>query len=138
MPVKIVVEEESAVLRLPGSRERREALNADHSEMCKIGTKGAIYEGVAGKLRDMVDEALTEYESNTAAGAQNDVCILRKSRTIRAYLLCSFSRLRGLSKDDHQVRCSHHRLNVAEPQTPQMYREGRLLRSPSEVRLLRS
>lgn len=73
VPVKIVVEEESAVLRLPGSRERREALNANHSEMCKIGTRGAIYEGVAGKLRDMVDEALDEYETSAAARTRSNV-----------------------------------------------------------------
>ncbi|KAF2867591.1 SH3 domain-containing protein [Massariosphaeria phaeospora] len=66
----IVVESESAVLNLPGSRERREALNADHSSMCKIGTKGDMYEGVMGKLRDMVDDALDEFEGKQGAAGQ--------------------------------------------------------------------
>ena len=32
--------------------------------MCKIGHKGPMYDGIAGKIRDMVDEALDWYEAN--------------------------------------------------------------------------
>jgi hypothetical protein len=33
--------------------------------MCKVGQKGPIYDGIVGKIRDMVDEALDWYaESN--------------------------------------------------------------------------
>lgn len=70
-----MVDRQSAVLELGGSRERREALNADHSAMCKIGTKGPMYDGIVGKIKDMVDEALDWYESNNPlnGAVQNQV-----------------------------------------------------------------
>lgn len=71
-----MVDRQSAVLELAGSRERREALNADHSSMCKLGNKGPMYDGIAGKIKDMVDEALDWYDSKSDSlnsVAQNQV-----------------------------------------------------------------
>jgi hypothetical protein len=68
-----VVEHESAVLNLPGSRERREALNEDHSSMCKIAKRGDAYEGVVGKLRDLCDEALDWYEAKGGGAVPSNV-----------------------------------------------------------------
>lgn len=70
---EIVVDRQSAVLNLGGSRERREALNADHSAMCKIGQKGPIYDGIVGKIRDMVDEALDWYDGSNNIFLSPDV-----------------------------------------------------------------
>jgi hypothetical protein len=49
---------------LPGHRELRVDLNCDHSAICKIGTKGAKYDGVICHLREIVDKALDWYESH--------------------------------------------------------------------------
>jgi hypothetical protein len=35
--------------------------------MCKIGTKGDMYEGVMGCIRDMVDDALDEQPVKSAS-----------------------------------------------------------------------
>ncbi|KAI9886848.1 MAG: hypothetical protein M1823_001347 [Watsoniomyces obsoletus] len=54
---EIVVDEDSAVLSLPGHRERRLGLNADHSSMCKIARKGDVYKGILANLRRLVKGA---------------------------------------------------------------------------------
>ncbi|KAI9767029.1 MAG: hypothetical protein M1840_005988 [Geoglossum simile] len=54
----IVVDEQSAVLGLPGTRETRLKLDADHSAMCKIGTKGPMYKLVKGNIKRLADQAL--------------------------------------------------------------------------------
>ncbi|KAI9799656.1 MAG: hypothetical protein M1833_003972 [Piccolia ochrophora] len=56
----IVVDEDSAILLLPGTRERRLPLNADHSGMCKIARKGDLYEGVMANLKRLVRGAINE------------------------------------------------------------------------------
>ena len=39
--------------------------------MCKIASKGPVYEGIVGKIRDMVDEALDWYEAKVPPGANS-------------------------------------------------------------------
>ena len=77
--LQIVVDRQSAVLNLGGFRERREALNADHSAMCKIGNKGPMYDGIVGKIRDLVDEALDWYEARCPPDGANDVSFRLKA-----------------------------------------------------------
>ena len=83
---QIVVDRQSAVLNLGGFRERREALNADHSAMCKIGNKGPMYDGIVGKIRDLVDEALDWHEEQCPSYGANDV-----SFRLKAYLSPSWA-----------------------------------------------
>lgn len=54
----MIVDRDSAVLGLPGSRETQLTLDADHSTMCKIGTKGPMYRIVMGNIKNLVDQAL--------------------------------------------------------------------------------
>lgn len=55
---QIVVDEQSAVLGLPGPRETRLKLDTDHSGMCKIGYKGPMYKLVKGNIKKLVNQAL--------------------------------------------------------------------------------
>jgi tetratricopeptide (TPR) repeat protein len=52
------VDEESAVLGLPGNRETRLKLDADHSQMCKIGSRGPMYKLIKGNIKQIVDQVL--------------------------------------------------------------------------------
>lgn len=52
------MDEESAVLGLSGLRETQLKLDADHSKMCKIGTRGPMYHLVKGNIKQLVDQAL--------------------------------------------------------------------------------
>ncbi|PKX88712.1 LipA and NB-ARC domain protein [Aspergillus novofumigatus IBT 16806] len=54
----LVVDEESAVLGLPGNRETRLKLDADHSQMCKIGSRGPMYKLIKGNIKQIVDQVL--------------------------------------------------------------------------------
>jgi tetratricopeptide (TPR) repeat protein len=54
----MVVEEESAVLGLTGLRETQLVLDADHKGICKIGSRGHMYNMVKGNIRSLVDQAL--------------------------------------------------------------------------------
>ncbi|KAL4895293.1 hypothetical protein BDV59DRAFT_191803 [Aspergillus ambiguus] len=54
----LVVDEESAVLGLPGNRETRLKLDADHSQMCKIGSRGPMYRLIKGNIKQIVDQVL--------------------------------------------------------------------------------
>ncbi|KAI9374141.1 hypothetical protein BJX61DRAFT_499713 [Aspergillus egyptiacus] len=54
----LVVDEESAVLGLPGQRETRLKLDADHSAMCKVGTRGAMYELIKGNIKQIADQVV--------------------------------------------------------------------------------
>ncbi|KAJ5211396.1 Tetratricopeptide-like helical [Penicillium cf. griseofulvum] len=54
----LVVDEESAVLGLSGLRETQLKLDADHSQMCKVGTRGAMYRLIKGNIKQLVDHAL--------------------------------------------------------------------------------
>ncbi|RAL08889.1 LipA and NB-ARC domain protein [Aspergillus homomorphus CBS 101889] len=54
----LVVDEESAVLGLPGQRETRLKLDADHSQMCKVGTRGAMYKMIKGNIKQIADQVL--------------------------------------------------------------------------------
>ncbi|KAE8153121.1 lipa and NB-ARC domain protein [Aspergillus avenaceus] len=54
----LVVNEESAVLGLPGNRETRLKLDADHSQMCKIGNRGAMYKLIKGNIKQIADQLL--------------------------------------------------------------------------------
>ncbi|KAF7164161.1 hypothetical protein CNMCM5623_008851 [Aspergillus felis] len=54
----LVVEEESAVLGLPGNRETRLKLDADHSQMCKVGSRGPMYKLIKGNIKQIVDQVL--------------------------------------------------------------------------------
>ncbi|KAL2817671.1 hypothetical protein BDW59DRAFT_152466 [Aspergillus cavernicola] len=54
----LVVDEESAILGLPGQRETRLKLDADHSAMCKVGNRGALYRLIKGNIKQMADQVL--------------------------------------------------------------------------------
>lgn len=54
----MIVDRDSAVLGLPGSRETQLTLDADHSAMCKIGTRGPMYRIIMGNIKNLADEAL--------------------------------------------------------------------------------
>ncbi|PYH98097.1 lipa and NB-ARC domain protein [Aspergillus ellipticus CBS 707.79] len=54
----LVVDEESAVLGLPGQRETRLKLDADHSQMCKVGSRGAMYKIIKGNIKQIADQVL--------------------------------------------------------------------------------
>ncbi|KAE8349594.1 lipa and NB-ARC domain protein [Aspergillus coremiiformis] len=54
----LVVNEESAVLGLPGNRETRLKLDADHSQMCKVSTRGAMYKLIKGNIKQIADQLL--------------------------------------------------------------------------------
>ncbi|PYH81327.1 lipa and NB-ARC domain protein [Aspergillus uvarum CBS 121591] len=54
----LVVDEESAVLGLPGQRETRLKLDADHSQMCKVGARGAMYKMIKGNIKQIADQVL--------------------------------------------------------------------------------
>jgi tetratricopeptide (TPR) repeat protein len=53
-----VVDEESAVLGLSGLRETQLKLDADHSQMCKVGARGPMYRLIQGNIKQLVDQAL--------------------------------------------------------------------------------
>lgn len=53
-----MVDEESAVLGLSGLRETQLKLDADHSQMCKVGTRGPMYRLIKGNIKQLVDQAL--------------------------------------------------------------------------------
>ncbi|CAG7945963.1 unnamed protein product [Penicillium nalgiovense] len=55
---KLVVDEESAVLGLSGLRETQLKLDADHSQMCKVGSRGPMYHLIKGNIKRLVDQAL--------------------------------------------------------------------------------
>ncbi|KAF4770142.1 hypothetical protein HAV15_012043 [Penicillium sp. str.  len=55
---KLVVDEESAVLGLSGLRETQLKLDADHSQMCKVGARGPMYRLIKGNIKQLVDQAL--------------------------------------------------------------------------------
>ncbi|KAL3417461.1 NB-ARC domain-containing protein [Phlyctema vagabunda] len=57
----VVVERDSAVLGI-GSREFVVPLDADHSAMCKIGTRGQRYKHVKGNIKTLVDGALVSMQ----------------------------------------------------------------------------
>lgn len=52
------MDEESAVLGLPGNRETRLKLDADHSQMCKVGSRGPMYKLIKGNIKQIVDQVL--------------------------------------------------------------------------------
>lgn len=52
------MDEESAILGLPGNRETRLKLDADHSNMCKVGKRGAMYKLIVGNIKQIVDQVL--------------------------------------------------------------------------------
>ncbi|OQD97009.1 hypothetical protein PENVUL_c086G00495 [Penicillium vulpinum] len=54
----LVVDEESAVLGLSGLRETQLKLDADHSQMCKVGSQGPMYRLIKGNIKQLVDQAL--------------------------------------------------------------------------------
>ncbi|EAW09990.1 LipA and NB-ARC domain protein [Aspergillus clavatus NRRL 1] len=54
----LVVEEESAVLGLPGNRETRLKLDADHSQMCKVGSRGPMYKLIQGNIKQIANQVL--------------------------------------------------------------------------------
>ncbi|KAJ5288889.1 hypothetical protein N7478_001919 [Penicillium angulare] len=54
----LVVDEESAVLGLSGLRETQLKLDADHSQMCKVGSRGPMYRLIKGNIKQLVDQAL--------------------------------------------------------------------------------
>ncbi|KAJ5793415.1 Tetratricopeptide-like helical [Penicillium paradoxum] len=54
----LVVDEESAVLGLSGLRETQLKLDADHSQMCKIGHRGPQYHLIKGNIKQLVGQAL--------------------------------------------------------------------------------
>ncbi|KAG0153596.1 hypothetical protein PDIDSM_2250 [Penicillium digitatum] len=54
----LVVDEESAVLGLSGLRETQLKLDADHSQMCKVGVRGPMYRLIKGNIKQLVDQAL--------------------------------------------------------------------------------
>ncbi|KAJ5623510.1 hypothetical protein N7490_012115, partial [Penicillium lividum] len=54
----LVVDEESAVLGLSGLRETQLKLDADHSQMCKVATRGPMYRLIKGNIKQLVDQAL--------------------------------------------------------------------------------
>ena len=56
--LQLVVEEESAVLGLSGLRETQLKLDADHSQMCKVGSRGPMYRLIKGNIKQLVDQAL--------------------------------------------------------------------------------
>lgn len=53
-----MVDEESAVLGLSGLRETQLKLDADHSQMCKVGARGPMYRLIKGNIKQLVDQAL--------------------------------------------------------------------------------
>ncbi|KAJ5286574.1 hypothetical protein N7524_001880 [Penicillium chrysogenum] len=53
----LVVDEESAVLGLSGLRETQLKLDADHSQMCKVGSRGPMYHLIKGNIKQLVDQA---------------------------------------------------------------------------------
>lgn len=53
-----MVDEESAVLGLSGLRETQLKLDADHSQMCKVGSRGPMYRLIKGNIKQLVDQAL--------------------------------------------------------------------------------
>ncbi|KAJ5119213.1 hypothetical protein N7526_010850 [Penicillium atrosanguineum] len=54
----LVVNEESAVLGLSGLRETQLKLDADHSQMCKVGSRGPMYRLIKGNIKQLVDRAV--------------------------------------------------------------------------------
>ncbi len=54
----MIVDRDSAVLGLSGSRETQLTLDADHSAMCKIGQRGPMYKMIMGNIKNLVDQAL--------------------------------------------------------------------------------
>ncbi|KAL4778595.1 hypothetical protein BJX76DRAFT_342832 [Aspergillus varians] len=54
----LVVDEESAILGLPGQRETRLKLDADHSQMCKVSSRGAMYKLIKGNIKQIADQVL--------------------------------------------------------------------------------
>ncbi|KKK26513.1 hypothetical protein ARAM_001005, partial [Aspergillus rambellii] len=54
----LVVDEESAILGLPGQRETRLKLDADHSQMCKVASRGAMYKLIKGNIKQITDRVL--------------------------------------------------------------------------------
>ncbi|KAL4909507.1 hypothetical protein BDW74DRAFT_146732 [Aspergillus multicolor] len=54
----LVVDEESAILGLPGQRETTLKLDADHSQMCKVSGRGGMYRLIQGNIRDIADQVL--------------------------------------------------------------------------------
>lgn len=52
------MDEESAILGLPGQRETTLKLDADHSQMCKVSGRGAMYRLISGNIRDIADQVL--------------------------------------------------------------------------------
>lgn len=53
-----MVEEESAVLGLSGLRETQLKLDADHSQMCKVASRGPMYRLIQGNIKQLVEQAL--------------------------------------------------------------------------------
>jgi hypothetical protein len=58
----VIVSEESAVLGLTGLRETQLKLDADHSQMCKISARGAMYKLIKGNIQQLVDQAILSME----------------------------------------------------------------------------
>ncbi|KAL4807865.1 hypothetical protein BDV18DRAFT_136296 [Aspergillus unguis] len=54
----LVVDEESAILGLPGQRETRLKLDADHSQMCKVSSRGAMYKLIKGNIKQIADQVI--------------------------------------------------------------------------------
>ncbi|CAG7940614.1 unnamed protein product [Penicillium salamii] len=54
----LVVDEESAVLGLSGLRETQLKLDADHSQMCRVASRGPMYRLIQGNIKQLVEQAL--------------------------------------------------------------------------------
>ncbi|KAA8651121.1 uncharacterized protein ATNIH1004_003814 [Aspergillus tanneri] len=67
----LVVDEESAVLGLPGQRETRLKLDADHSQMCKVGSRGPMYKLIKGNIKQIADSRVFDRRHPLAMKAES-------------------------------------------------------------------
>ncbi|KAA8641348.1 uncharacterized protein ATNIH1004_002016 [Aspergillus tanneri] len=67
----LVVDEESAVLGLPGQRETRLKLDADHSQMCKVGSRGSMYKLIKGNIKQIADSRVFDRRHPLAMKAES-------------------------------------------------------------------
>ena len=59
----MIVERESAILGLPGTREIKVSLDADHSGICKFGSRGGMYKIVSSTILKMAQQAMNAAEA---------------------------------------------------------------------------
>ncbi|KAI8633498.1 hypothetical protein F5Y19DRAFT_413884 [Xylariaceae sp. FL1651] len=100
----LVVDPRSAVLGLPGTREKQVPLDADHRSMCKFESEeDCRYQLVASNITDMIEQAtLGERQPRDLDLASNQSSIKGESNTAFQAGQANYSRTNGVGNETHQ------------------------------------